>query len=347
MTDRVRSSSPGQMWEYTRRVIAADECPRTVCTCLTRAPPEMSAEAVKCLRSWCRRRARCSAERRPRRASSAGTSVGRHVAGTREQHHHGAVARVHRSCERCDVVDGRRFGPGGEQVPHVALVLMTAGGAHRRSTVAAPDVQHTIPLDPRLVRAEDLAGGATAVRADPHNRTGRAQYPDAASPTTLMACVEPATSAQTLRRSFQRGSNLSTRQEPTLSRRDSATPTPVSALPRHRTTSLGSGRLKWGRRRSGTGTEVERPDTNANSIYERDLPTKLKVAGPAVGVARHGDGQQGCRATRRTRCGTRSGRILRVSEALRARLTWRAVLRCTSTPVRRRRLVQHERLPNP
>ncbi len=49
MTDRVRSLSPGHRCAYTRSVMAADECPSTVWTCLTLAPPEMSAEAVKCL----------------------------------------------------------------------------------------------------------------------------------------------------------------------------------------------------------------------------------------------------------------------------------------------------------
>ena len=43
MTDRVRSSSPGQRCEQTRSVIAADGCPSTV---WTDAPPVMSAEAV-------------------------------------------------------------------------------------------------------------------------------------------------------------------------------------------------------------------------------------------------------------------------------------------------------------
>jgi hypothetical protein len=36
---------PGHRWAYVRSVINAEECPRTVCTCLTDAPPAMSAEA--------------------------------------------------------------------------------------------------------------------------------------------------------------------------------------------------------------------------------------------------------------------------------------------------------------
>src|SRR5674476_519970 len=39
MMDRVRSSSPGQRCAYVRSVSTAEACPRTICTCLTDAPP--------------------------------------------------------------------------------------------------------------------------------------------------------------------------------------------------------------------------------------------------------------------------------------------------------------------
>ena len=41
MTDRVRSSSPGHRYAYTRSVMAADECPSTVWTCFKLAPPDI------------------------------------------------------------------------------------------------------------------------------------------------------------------------------------------------------------------------------------------------------------------------------------------------------------------
>ena len=36
------------MWAQVRSVMTAEAWPRNVCTCLTEAPPEISAEAAKC-----------------------------------------------------------------------------------------------------------------------------------------------------------------------------------------------------------------------------------------------------------------------------------------------------------